>query len=387
MRQKPAVQLSLIDHESAEFQRQSCHFDGSRLRAARDLQCLTMKNLAGQVGVTASQVSQFESGKTVPSDHVIAALERFFDVSAGYFVPGRPTSRISADALFFRAPSKTPASTRRQALEVARLTWEVAESIRRYVEFPQPDLPGFLDEVAWPTPEIAAQELRAHWGLGRGPVQHVVRHAEARGVFVINLPSRYYSKSMDAFSYRDPEVPVVVLVPMRPGGSGYRRRFTMAHELGHLVMHSEVSGSDAATEREADRFAAEFLVPTESIRGELPKRMDLKTLQVLSERWQVSLEALIYRCREVNGLSESSVRRAFMKVAVMRSKGQLHEPGVSELAGEQPVLLDRALQMTEDLGGGVGEIASYLGRSTNVVREIAGSTGARPALRIVSNQE
>lgn len=74
--------------------------------------------------------------------------------------------------------------------------------------------------------------------------------------------------------------------------SWYRRRFTIAHEIGHFLMgHTCTSRQDDGThnEREADLFAGEVLIPTKLIKADFIKTPDL---DVLSKLYRVSKEAL-----------------------------------------------------------------------------------------------
>jgi hypothetical protein len=50
-----------------------------------------------------------------------------------------------------------------------------------------------------------------------------------------------------------------------------RKRFTIAHELSHFVMHSD-HGADDDLERQADVFASALLMPRDALRREPPVR-------------------------------------------------------------------------------------------------------------------
>jgi len=99
-----------------------------------------------------------------------------------------------------------------------------------------------------------------------------------------------------------------------------RQRFTIAHEIGHLLLHkgeqihidrldsgyyvnqrnSESSTGANEEEIEANLFAAELLMPKMFLDADLLKHQDLdlfddSTLQNLAEKYEVSLQALTYR--------------------------------------------------------------------------------------------
>jgi Zn-dependent peptidase ImmA (M78 family) len=78
-------------------------------------------------------------------------------------------------------------------------------------------------------PEVAAQALRAEWGLGERPIQNMLHLLEANGVRVFSLPRD--NASVNAFSVWHGAIPYVFLTTDK---SGERGRFDCAHELGHL---------------------------------------------------------------------------------------------------------------------------------------------------------
>lgn len=167
--------------------------------------------------------------------------------------------------------------------------WELTYALEKRVQLPLVDLPGFAGGEVDPGTELphepaaAARALRAEWGLGNGPVTHLVRRLETHGIVVVTPQRDNDLQTVDAFSTSRLPRPVIVLTPNR-ADDVYRHRFTTAHELGHLVLHSEATG-DTAQEREADMFAAEFLTPRDSILPELPARADLHKLSRLRESW------------------------------------------------------------------------------------------------------
>jgi hypothetical protein len=92
--------------------------------------------------------------------------------------------------------------------------------------------------------------------------------------------------------------------------SAERRRFTIAHELGHFILHrsqrpsfscdkeSVYSGADTirTIEREADDFASNLLMPGDLLREWISdQRIDLHVLSAIAQRFEVSFEALCIR--------------------------------------------------------------------------------------------
>ena len=161
--------------------------------------------------------------------------------------------------------------------------------------------------------------------------------------------------------------------------------FTAAHEVGHLLLHGDAVPGDAMQEREADVFAAEFLTPREAIRPELPSRMDLKALEQLGQTWGVSVDSLVYRCREVGTVSDPAYRRAYQRLNQLRRLGLFRPEAVDSYPGEIPIMISRAFALAEENGltmtALARELACPLPRLRLLLGDAEGDT--RPLLRLV----
>jgi hypothetical protein len=214
----------------------------------------------------------------------------------------------------------------------------------------------------------------------------MVRLLEAHGIIVTLVPfAGAATATVDAFSTSQLPRPIVVLTPDR-ADDVYRHRFTAAHEVGHLLLHGDCAPGDIMQEKEADRFAAEFLTPGDVIRPELPPRMDLKALEGLGKKWGVAVDSLVYRCREVGTVSEPAYRRAYQRLNQLRKIGPLFAPEpVDGYPGEMPVMIARAFAMAESNGltwtALARELAFPLPRLRLLLGDAAGDT--RPQLRLV----
>jgi Zn-dependent peptidase ImmA (M78 family) len=156
--------------------------------------------------------------------------------------------------------------------------------------------------------------------------------------------------SVDAYSFDSRLRPVVLLNPVKR--DYYRQRFDVAHELGHLVMHTDAEPGGRIAEDQAHRFAAELLLPAAEIRDLLPPAMNAAAWQLLArlkEQWGTSIQALLYRARRLGVLSDVSYRNA---MTTLTTRGwRRNEPGLVTVL-EQPSLLPRAIELlaAEDIG-------------------------------------
>jgi Zn-dependent peptidase ImmA (M78 family)/transcriptional regulator with XRE-family HTH domain len=363
-------------------------FDPARLTQARRLAGLTKKDVADQLDVTPAAVGQYETGVSRPRPDLVPQLAKVLDVPVEFFIAGRPSQRLDSSMAHFRSLRSTPKAQRERALAFAEQVWELTYALERRVQLPPVDLPGFAGGEVHPglalpsEPTSAAQELRRQWGLGNGPVTHLVRRMEAHGIVVV-LPAEAdaAASTVDAFSSRSAR-PLVVLTRNR-ANDVFRHRFTAAHELGHLVLHGDATG-DSRQEREADAFAAEFLTPQASILPLLPRRMDLGHLAGLRRTWGVSVHSLVYRCRELGVISDATASRTYQRLRALEGQPGFAPEPVSGYPGEQPVLLSQAFDLAaQETGLGVRELAQELAWPLARVRELLGMPDRRPVLRLV----
>ncbi|RCG30214.1 ImmA/IrrE family metallo-endopeptidase [Sphaerisporangium album] len=364
-------------------------FDQARLTQARRLAGLTKKDLAERIGVTPAAVGQYETGATHPRPDLVPRLAETLGVPMAFFLPGRPHAKLDGSMAHFRSLRSTRVHQRVKAVAFVEQVWELTHALERRVRLPHVDLPGFSggevhSGVELPRdPAAAARELRRHWGLGTGPISHLVRHMEAHGIVVVLPPPDEDATTVDAFSTSQLPRPIVVLTANRFDDI-HRYRFTAAHELGHLVLHGETAAGDVQQEREADTFAAEFLTPRDSILPDLPRRLDLRRLAELKHVWGVSVDSLLYRCREVGLLSDSAAGRAYQRLAALRDQpGFANEP-ITGYPGEHPVLLSHAFDLAaSETALTLPALAAQLAWTLPRVRQLLGLPDHRPELRIV----
>lgn len=324
-------------------------FDGARLTLARHLAGLRKSDLAALVDKSPTAVAGWESGAKRPTAATVAQLAVSLSVDPGFFAVRPDDVAALSTTPHFRSLRSTSQLARDQAFAYGQLAVDIASSLERHVEFPEAEVPSFpvaVDDRDGDGPERAAQQVRGEWGIGDGPAGHLVRLLENHGVLVVFGPPQ--ASSVDAYSFDSRLRPVVVLNPIKR--DYYRQRFDVAHELGHLVMHSDAEPGGRIVEDQAHRFAAELLMPAEQIRDLLPSSMGAnawRTLARLKEQWGVSIQALLYRARWLGQLSDVSYRNAMTTIS---TRGwRRNEPGLVSVI-EQPSLLSRAVELLTQEG-------------------------------------
>jgi Zn-dependent peptidase ImmA (M78 family) len=197
----------------------------------------------------------------------------------------------------------------------------------------------------------AARLVRMQWRLPIGPVRSLVRWLEAAGCVVIE--EDFGTPRIDGLSQWVDEHPVILVNLRAPTD---RKRLTLAHELGHLCLHSaEVSEH---MESEADAFAAEFLMPTEVISSQL-RNVTLGRLHDLKREWGVSMQALVERAHGA-GLVTTAERTNLYKG--MSARGwRTREPLGDVLPPETPSLTREIGDALAARGLSPGDIAALVG--------------------------
>ncbi|WP_406266423.1 XRE family transcriptional regulator [Actinacidiphila glaucinigra] len=360
-------------------------FDGARLTQARRLAGWTKKELASKIDVTPAAVGQYEAGGIRPRPEQVRRISEALGMPTAFFTAGRPRAALDTAAVHFRSLRSAPARERERSLSFTELLWELSHALETYIRLPPVDLPGWdggETVPALPTdPQQAARALRARWELGDGPIPHLVRLLESRGIVVTVLPYRNAdSRKLDGFSTARIPRPVVVLNDERD--DVYRHRFSCAHELGHLLLHGEAHPGDVQHERQADTFAAEFLTPSTRLTGALPTRVDFTALGRLQQTWGVSLDSLLVRCRELGLHTEAVSSRAWRRLKASRAQGLLPFTPVRSFPGEVPVLLQRAFEMAQRKGITVEILAGELRWPEDMVYELLETSDPRPALHL-----
>ncbi|MFJ2367882.1 ImmA/IrrE family metallo-endopeptidase [Microbacterium sp. NPDC087665] len=323
-------------------------FAPERLTLARQLEGLRKSELAAQIGKSSTALAAWESGAKRPTPANVAELAMSLGVTPDFFSPRGASRRHETAVPHFRSLRSTSQRARDQAFAFGLLAVDIAEAVEKHVEFPEVNVPSFEvsfdDEVD--APEEAARRLRREWGLEAGPLKHLVRLLESHGVLVVFSPPQ--TSAVDAYSFESTERPVVVLNPTKR--DYYRQRFDVAHELGHLIMHRDAEPGGRVVEEQANRFAAEFLMPEDELWPLLPTAMNARawdTLGALKEQWGVSIQALLFRARRLGSISDVTYRNA---VITLTQRGwRRQEPGLIS-ATEQPSMLPRSVELLDSAG-------------------------------------
>ena len=353
-------------------------FSGSRLREAIEVRGKTAAWLAGHVDVSAQAVSKYERGKATPGPTTLRKIAHELEFPIRFFLAG-DRSR-SSSPVFFR--SMAAATKRARAAARHQLIWlqDLSEALAVDVRLPEPNLPSIdvgdplllsFDEI-----EEVASEVRTFWRMGSGPVPNMINLLENQGVVSAKL--KLGANTLDGVSVLDAAERRGYVIVGTDKGASCRWRFDAAHELGHLVLHSEIDNSSLMSsahfkllEDQAHRFAAAFLLPMEAFGDELVG-LNLDSFLALKPSWKVSVAMMMKRSSDLGFVPDEEALRK-LHVSYGRRKWRTNEPYDNEIAGEDPSLIRNALLLLgrEAPGRDVG-IVEELGLPVADVERLAG---------------
>jgi len=280
-------------------------FNPSRLTIARQRAGLTKKELALRVGVEPRAVSGFEAGQYMPTDEKVARIARATGFSIE-FLEADDVELLSPEGVSFRSMTKMTAKQRDAAIAAGSIAFVLSDWVDQQFELPDVDIPDF----GGAGPDVAAQSLRQHWGLGELPIKNMIHLLESKGIRVFSLAENCVE--VDAYSVWRGARPFVFL---NTGKSGERRRFDAAHELAHLVLHRHAAPNGLEAEKEAQAFASAFLMPTASIKaiGRVVPTLDFVMQQ--KRKWIVSASAMTMRLHSLGMLTYYHYNRLFVELS------------------------------------------------------------------------
>jgi len=308
---------------------------GKRLKQSRDALGLSLRGLEEiiQSQVSAQAIGKYERDEMMPSSTILLALAKALKVSPEYLLS---SSDIELEGVDFRKDPQTGSKEERAVHAI------VLDKVERYLEIEEL-LPNA--DQKWSAPireeftinhiddaEKAADTLREIWELGNDPIPLMAELLEEKGIKVValNLPEEVHGSKAFVKRKKKDSVPVVVV---NQKSNGERQRFTLAHELAHLVLRFS-SMSDLDQEKAANRFAGAFLMARDmmiSLIGEHRTSISLGELAELKKLFKVSIAALVVRCGQLGILTKAAYGRLF---------GEIRALGLNSSNADEPNKLD-----------------------------------------------
>lgn len=331
-------------------------FTPSRLRWARERLMLARTDLASVTGLSVSALTSYEKGSSNPDVRDIEVLAAELGVHPEFFYL-HDMEEVPESVVSFRRASKTSKRQQCAARGAAQMAVELFGVIESSFKLPDLQVPEIDDA----TPEQAAEEVRAQWHLADRPIADMMSLLESKGVRILSLDHR--CKDVDAFCFSRDGVSYIFVSTVK---TAERQRFDLAHELGHLVLHADLSTDGAKSkerERQADAFASAFLMPASRIYTQSMKGAPVERILKAKKYWQVSAMAMARRLHDLKLLSDWQYRTVTVELS-RRGYRSAEPDGIQR---EQSQLLRKVLFMMDEHTT-TADTAAALHLTTDVVR-------------------
>jgi Zn-dependent peptidase ImmA (M78 family)/transcriptional regulator with XRE-family HTH domain len=310
---------------------------------AREFRELSQMELSSKTGFSQSKITRLESGlfNDLNNDE-IQILASSLDIPIDFLFQKEERIGYGSSAYFYRKKAKlTGADSKRIHAMVNILRMNLKRLLQNVDIKPKRPLPQLGLENYEGSPRRVAQAIRSYWRLPDGPVNNLTGVMESAGIIIISC--QFGTRAMDATSLWLSELPPMIFINCDVPGD--RWRFTLAHELAHLVMHD--GAPYEAMEDEADEFAAEFLVPEAELKAQLSLKGKLKLADFanLKPYWKASMGMLIRNALDLGFISDTQ-RRYFYTSMKAHGGRAIDEP--NPLPREEPTNHKNLMKFYQD---------------------------------------
>ena len=299
------------------------------LTLARRSRKLIQHQLADRVGITQSAISKYEAGVISLTEPDLGRIADVLGYRPLFFFQEGTPEGPGISEFFHRKRQAVSALVLHQVYALAEIRRRDCIKLLNAWQSPEMPFPQYPVEDFEANPEKIARTVRALWQVPMGPIFSMTKAIEQAGGIVFQFD--FGTRQIDGFSHRSPSLPPLFFI--NEGLAPDRWRWTLAHELGHIVMHHDPSMPAKLMEEQANTFAGEFLAPAGELKAQL-WGLDFQKLAGLKQYWKISIQALIMRAFHLGVISERQRRNMFMKLS--KAGYRMREPLELDPALEPP---------------------------------------------------
>ena len=306
--------------------------NGDHIKSARLFRGLSLSDLSNKTGITKQALSLYENETIRPEISKLVAIAQALDFPIEYFM-SLDNFQVKTESTYFRSLLSTPKIARTAQSVRVEFIAKIYEILIDYVDFPDRNFPDIAfsgrnafsecaDEEETSEIESIVTQCRKFWGLGFGPIVNLQKTVESNGIIITSLFTD--KDEIDAFSQRTiiNGNPVYIIV-LNSTKNNVRTRFDIAHELGHIFLHpwseniEELSRQEfKERESQANKFAGAFLLPRESFGNDVSHYpTKLEYYLHLKEKWNVSIQAMIYRTHQLKIISTTQYQYLMRQIS------------------------------------------------------------------------
>jgi len=297
---------------------------------ARESRGISQKDLANYLGLSAGKLCRVEQDDQSFSDDIIDRLSDVLQYPRSFFY--QDGESFVPNVIDFRRRVKVPNKILKEINAKVNLHRLVVERVLSNKTERSLPVINSADNLS---PEDAAIQVRKEWRMSAGPIEDLTKLIEGKGIIVVDFDfgtERVDSRVAIAGSKHG----IIVANSLMLGD---RWRFSLAYELGHLVLHENTIAPLGQRDltHEANLFAAEFLMPRKDVLSDFQGEVTVNSLADLKRKWKVSMQALLYRAEDIGVISYNQKRYLLGQFNAMNIRRR--EPPEFDVLKEKPTLL------------------------------------------------
>lgn len=343
---------------------------------ARESRGYTQSDMAeGVQGLTQGNLSRMEKGLLPISDEIIHKISIFLNYPISFFQ--KECNISSSSSMFYR---KRISMSRKKLSKLEAhidITSRVIDDLLESINIPEFNIPH-VDVTDKITPEDIAYRIRNYLNIPKGPIENIVSILERHGVIVIFYEADY-EKFDGLTKFTNKSQPIIWINENMPND---RKRFTLAHEMGHLVMHlrkQDLDLDDTEMEKQANQFAAEFMLPYIECKKDF-FNLKFNDLAPLKYYWKMSKAAILYRAKDIGSINEKTY--TYYNILLGRNGERKNETEIINI--DRPTILSKMINLHYDqLGYNKSELAEMLGLSIDDLNKLYLNLEVKPKFRLV----
>ena len=336
---------------------------------ARESRGITQTELSKKTSTDQSNLSKIEKGFLKPTDELIEKYANELRYPVSFFYQQENKTLISD--FFYRKRLTMPAKEKvklEAQIDVLRLIYD---KLLKSVEIPEAKFPSAIVGRNF-TPTDVARLAREYYKIPKGPIRNLISVLEQNGIAVVFLESA--PEKFDGMTvHTDSNYPMIIL---NKNMSNDRKRFTIAHELGHQIMHmpyrfdfdmyERLKANPNELEKEADTFAAEFLMPEAECRSDLMNITYAKLSQI-KMYWLSSKRAIVYRAKTLKCIDEKKYENLMIELSRMGERVKES----FDVAIEEPQIMKQIFSAyTQQLNYSFADLSSHLSIAEEDLRQL-----------------
>lgn len=284
----------------------------TRLKQARIMQGLSMDSLCEKANNALSKqsISKYEAGKMMPDSKSLIILAKALGVTIDYFF--RPLN-VSIENVEFRKKSKLGVKQIDSIKEVIKDKLERYCEIESIIDIKSEFESNYRNVMILGEDDIFSivTRIKNDWKLGDDGINNLIEILEEHSIKVVEIEA---PNSFDGLSgFANGKNPIIVL---NKNFDSERKRFTALHELGHLLLNFDSSISEKQKERYCNLFASEMLISKDVFIQKIGlnrKDISLQELQDVQMQFGISIDALMYKAKLLNIITDSRFRTFCIK--------------------------------------------------------------------------